>query len=293
MALQDVLATSVTGEGYFSTIFANAFFGNDATLQSLSTRTIYLRQGGYIQSDQSQYIPNQLGLNIDYAGNIDANGLTHLGGKVAIGISSTGNTDFDTYDVVIGGNTKIAGSVQIKGRLDGADGTLHDVNITGNSTFAGDIDSGPLLLSSETTPGQTVTYSNQWANLGPNNDSNFVTDVTGTYTINGTTYNFTSAAIYLSDYRYNSKYRYYELGFLLRLFRNGANVYSNTVYTQSERSIPNPLKYFFTGTFTYTYNTHGAKTFRLRNMPTTPPSEIGSVFIKTDSDGNGTLRIKL
>lgn len=118
MALQDVLATSVTGEGYFSTIFANAFFGNDATLQSLSTKTIYLRQGGYIQSDNTGYIAQTQGLRIDYDGNIDANQNTHLKGKVAIGVPLTNNSDFNTYDVVIGGNALIAGTAKIKGAVD-------------------------------------------------------------------------------------------------------------------------------------------------------------------------------
>jgi hypothetical protein len=97
-ALTDILASEVTGTGYFSTIFANAFFANDATLQSLSTRTIYLREGGYIQSDESQYVPGELGLNIDNAGNIDANGNTHIGGVCTIDGTTT-----------ISGNTTIAG----------------------------------------------------------------------------------------------------------------------------------------------------------------------------------------
>ena len=130
MALQDILATSVAGEGYFTTIFANAFFANEATLQSLSTRTIYLRAGGYIQSDQSQYIPETLGLNIDYAGNIDANGKTHLGGKVAIGVPRN-TSDLDNYDVVIGGNTKISGV------LSGATGDFTGTINANGGTFTG------------------------------------------------------------------------------------------------------------------------------------------------------------
>ena len=98
MALQDILATSVAGEGYFSTIFANAFFANDATLYSLSTKTIYLRQGGYIQSDNTGYVYHQQGLLIDYDGNIDANGNTHIGGVCTIDGTTT-----------IGGNTTIGG----------------------------------------------------------------------------------------------------------------------------------------------------------------------------------------
>lgn len=111
LALEDILASNAAGEGYFSAVFASAFFGNAATLASLSVRTIYLRYGGNIQSDYSQYSQETLGLNIDYRGNIDANGDTHLGGKVAIGVPRQGNPDFGYYDVVIGGNTKVTGRI--------------------------------------------------------------------------------------------------------------------------------------------------------------------------------------
>lgn len=120
-ALADILASEVAGTGYFSTIFANAFFANDATLQSLSTKTIYLREGGYIQSDETGYVSETQGLRIDYNGYLDANNNVHLGAgnnkKVAIGVPLTGNSDFNNYDVVIGGNTLIGGSVQLGGNI--------------------------------------------------------------------------------------------------------------------------------------------------------------------------------
>ena len=129
MALEDILATQVTGEGYFSTIFALAFFANSATLQSLSVRTIYLSSYGTIQSDLNTYSPERTGLRIDANGNIDANQNTHIGGKVAIGVDLNGNTDFSNYDVVIGGNTKITGHLEgatgeFNGDLKGGNGYL-------------------------------------------------------------------------------------------------------------------------------------------------------------------------
>jgi hypothetical protein len=101
MALEDVLATQNITSGAFSYIFAQSFWANEASMNALSTKTIYIRQGGYIQSDNTQYVPHQHGLKIDSDGNIDANQNTH-----------------------IGGNCTIDGNATIKGTLDGADGSF-------------------------------------------------------------------------------------------------------------------------------------------------------------------------
>lgn len=118
MALQDILAVTETSTGYFNTAFANSFFTNTGVMEELSVRTIYLRSGGYIMSDISQYSQESRGLRIDAAGNLDANQNTHIKGKVAIGVPLTGNSDFSTYDIVVGGNALIAGTAKIKGAID-------------------------------------------------------------------------------------------------------------------------------------------------------------------------------
>ncbi|MBO7735087.1 MAG: hypothetical protein J6S67_21165 [Methanobrevibacter sp.] len=132
MALEDILALNNASDGYFASLFASAFWTNSATMEKLSTKTIYLRQGGYMMSDNLLYEEGVTGLRIDAAGNLDANGNTHIAGKVAIGVplkNSQGQleSDFDDYDVVIGGNTKIGGNVDLK-----------DVNIGGNTIIEGD-----------------------------------------------------------------------------------------------------------------------------------------------------------
>lgn len=134
-ALEDVLATTVAGTGYFSTIFAQAFFGNSATLNSLATKEIYLRQDGFIQSDNVTYVAQTTGLKLDADGDIDANGDTHIAGKVAIGVPLKNTQgqympDFNDYDVVIGGRTKI------QGHLEGATGTFSGVLNTDKECFA-------------------------------------------------------------------------------------------------------------------------------------------------------------
>ena len=132
MALEDILALNNASDGYFASLFASAFWTNSATMEKLSTKTIYLRQGGYMMSDNLLYEEGVTGLRIDAAGNLDANGNTHIAGKVAIGVPLKDNqgqlaSDFEDYDVVIGGNTKIAGNVDLK-----------DVNIGGNTIIEGD-----------------------------------------------------------------------------------------------------------------------------------------------------------
>ena len=121
-ALEDILYLNETNNGYFAAIFSQSLFANDATINSLATKTIYLREGGYIQSDIEEYEPQTTGLLIDSAGNIDANGDTHIAGKVAIGVNlkdSNNNyeSDFENYDVVIGGHTKIGGNVDFTGSI--------------------------------------------------------------------------------------------------------------------------------------------------------------------------------
>ena len=138
-ALEDVLRTNVAGPGYFSTIFTESFFTNDATMESLSTKVIYLRQNGHIMSDRTTYDFQRNGFKLDSNGDIDANGNMHFGAsstnKVAIGVDlynaqNQYMPDFNDYDVVIGGRTKI------QGHLEGATGTFSGVLNTDKECFA-------------------------------------------------------------------------------------------------------------------------------------------------------------
>lgn len=136
-ALEDVLACQNISNGYFAAIFAQSFFTNEATMNSLSTRTIYLRYGGYIQSENTQYVPQAHGLRIDNDGNIDANGDTHIGGNCTI----DGNT-------TIGGNASFAGRLNgadgsFKGTLNGVNGSFTTLTIADYIRSADEIDFGP------------------------------------------------------------------------------------------------------------------------------------------------------
>lgn len=151
MALQDILADSNAGSATFSTAFAGYFWAACASMNTLDVCTIFLRSTGAIQSDYQTYSEETRGLRIDARGNLDANGNTHLGAtsqnKVAIGVPLSGNTDFNNYDVVIGGRTLIKSGAKIQGQLDGATGNFNGVVIAKGFIFDG-IEPGNILLQS-------------------------------------------------------------------------------------------------------------------------------------------------
>lgn len=118
-ALDDILQLNNADNGYFAALFAQALFANNAFLYALSSKIITLREGGYIKTDN--HSQENAGFMLDYDGNIDANRNTHIKGKVAIGVPLSGNTDFNTYDCVIGGNTRIWGNAVFEGQLKGGD----------------------------------------------------------------------------------------------------------------------------------------------------------------------------
>ena len=142
-ALDDILQLNNADNGYFAALFAQALFANNAFLYALSTKLITLRgPDGYIQSDNyDPESPESVGFRVSHNGNADFNGDTHIAGKVAIGVPLRGNSDFSSYDVVIGGNTKISG------KLDGASGTFNGMIIAKGFSFDG-IQPGEIVLVS-------------------------------------------------------------------------------------------------------------------------------------------------
>ena len=94
--LEDVLSLHDITDGYFATLFANSFFGNQAALNSLSVRTIILDTNGSITSKKTEFINTELiksGFKIDADGNIWANQNTYIGGTLIVaGSGIIGNT---------------------------------------------------------------------------------------------------------------------------------------------------------------------------------------------------------
>ena len=158
MALEDILANSGAGTATFSNAFAQNFWAACANMETLDVKTIYLRNNGKIQSAELTYVPESVGTRIDADGDIDANGNTHIKGKVAIGVPLTGNTDFNDYDVVIGGSALIKDDTTIKGNLDGATGSFSGV-ITAKGFIFDGIEPGEKLLQDDI--GTWATYSTE------------------------------------------------------------------------------------------------------------------------------------
>lgn len=170
MALEDILAANNPASGYFNALFAQAFFTACADITTLDVKTIYLRQTGAIQSANVAYDMQRAGLRIDSSGNIDANGNMHFGAsstnKVAIGVDLYNSQnqympDFNDYDVVIGGRTKI------KGILDGATGTFRGALSGASGTFEGSVsgESGKfnsiVMHNLESGSVQNASYSSE------------------------------------------------------------------------------------------------------------------------------------
>lgn len=251
-ALTDILACNNASSGFFATIFASSFFANAASIENLSTKTIYLKSGGNIQSEETAYIANQQGLKIDADGNIDANGSTHIG-----------------KSCVIDGNTTIEGNALFKGIIEADTGIMHDVQILGDSVFSGDIYSGPLELSSKNPTPKTVTFA-AGTTFGDTELARIrLHSGTGLYG----TIEFTSAALsYAEDYRGTFT--------TLILNNNGSMVF----YSQQE----NVRGYILDYDLSFTYNiSSDAKTFKLTSLPTMEPQEIGVIW-----NDRGTLKIK-
>ena len=256
MALEDILATQVTGEGYFSTIFALAFFANSATLQSLSVRTIYLSSYGTIQSDLNTYSPGRTGLRIDANGNIDANQNTHIGGICNIdGDTTIGGT------CTINSNGSINGDISILGRA----------VIGGRAIFRGEIESGPLHLNNNTPAPSVVTYpaGTDIGNQIPFSDLDGITDVDGTYgNVQFDTIRAGFGGTGQSIYTY------------LHLYKEGNKVYDGY--------FPGYTHYYLLFQLSYTVRIPASsKTFKLIGIPTAKPQTSNYVYV----DENGFLKL--
>lgn len=288
MALEDVLATNVAGNGYYSTIFAQAFFGNSATLNSLATKEIYLRQNGYIQSDNVTYVAQTTGLKLDADGDIDANGDTHIAGKVAIGVPLKNTQgqympDFNDYDVVIGGRTLIKSGTKIKGELEGATGTFSGALSGASGTFEGLLQCGSLQVTNRdltrylfNIPANTYVTDiyNVLKNYCPHNDDTYhnVSDLFSSYNTPVLKYGNTIIRNMLLDY-----FQPYSDVSCWVYFNDGA-IKISTSWEYPDHS-EEPLQ--------LTYVVPGNQILQIINLPDFKPIESGIVY----ADSNNFLKI--
>jgi hypothetical protein len=134
-ALTDILASHTTSTGYFDAAFCNAFFANSASINALQTKTITLKSGGELLSDD--YVKNESGIRVGYEGDADFNNNLHIGGNATIDgtthISGTTTIDGTTHiggNATIDGTTHIGGSALIEGVLTVSSGEIKSSNYT-------------------------------------------------------------------------------------------------------------------------------------------------------------------
>lgn len=179
-AMSEIMQYEKDNPNVFPVLWAANFFALWANITNLTVKTIFLRHNGAIQSDGLLYVPETVGLKINTNGDIDANGDVHLGSnpqagqrspnKVAIGVPLSGNTDFNTYDVVIGGKALIKSDTTIKGKLEGATGnfsgmvTAKGLNISGFA--AGDVELLQIYMNISGGAGATSSKSYRCVGTG-------------------------------------------------------------------------------------------------------------------------------
>ena len=237
-ALQDILTNAPATTGYFSTAFCNAFFANQASVNALSTKVIFLQGDGVIKSDN--WVSGESGLLIDAAGNIEAYGTTYIGENAIIAGNISGATG------TFSGNLNITGEAVLKGR------TI----IEGDAIFKGDIDSGPLELNSVQPTPKIYTYpAGSKIPFGE-----LCYNVIGTY--NGTISFDTCSCGQGSG-----------VSTRLSLKKNGIIVYQEEHQgdTSNKHTLDYNMTYYYNGT-------SGSKTFKLKNLPTTQPAESNTIW---------------
>lgn len=247
--------TDVIAMGTFGVLFASAFFAHSAVIDRLGVQTIILKNGGLIKSDN--FVSGQSGFCLD-------------------GIN--GRAEF--YHGYFGGNVK----------------------------FSGEIDSGPLLLSNTnpTANGQTTTFTigtscqEVWNYLQTYGSAKF------DGSCGGTSFTYVSIALEKSETYNDSSTDHYET-YKLYFYDENMNkikaynypiyqtlkVHKTTTYYQGINSYDvdrgttwESLSY--TELVFTPQEISGAKTFKLKNLPTSMPVGVGAGVVYQE---NGVLKI--
>ena len=135
-ALTDILEVNQADTvGYFSTVFASAFFSNTATIKSLATRTIEIEADGMINS--RGYVRGQSGWFIK------GNGEAQFG---KVEISEDGNVRINNG--YFSGNVE-ATSGTFRGTIYATDGTFRGTIYATDGEFSGELDCGALQVRRE------------------------------------------------------------------------------------------------------------------------------------------------
>ena len=213
--------------------------------------------------------------NVTVRGTVDGsviNGSTINGGSITIGT----NFSVDKDGLLIAENGKFRGSV------DATDGSFDNCSINNctighNVNFFGNIHSGPLDLTDETPAGSTKTFSSSdyLKNL-----YSYVKDTLKGYTYTGVIDGKDFDIISVNHYtKYNNSGDDVHWGDI-KAYKEGSEIFSKT-YSKTTSNI----KLNIPVSITISMNSD-AKVFKLKNLPTGIPEEVGTVYVK-----DGYLRI--
>lgn len=213
--------------------------------------------------------------NVTVRGTVDGsvvNGSTINGGSITIG----SNFSVDKDGLLIAENGKFRGSV------DATDGSFDNCSINNctighNVNFFGNIHSGPLDLTDETPAGSTKTFSSSdyLKNL-----YSYVKDTLKGYTYTGV---IDGKDFDIISVNHHTKYKNsgddVHWGDI-KAYKEGSEVFSKTY-----RKTTSNIKLNISASITISMNSD-AKVFKLKNLPTGIPEEVGTVYVK-----DGYLRI--
>jgi hypothetical protein len=234
--------------GWFGAVFAARIVAQQAFIEKLAAQVITLQEGGLIQSEN--FRADQSGFRIKHDGDAEFNEVT---------IRATG-----TFN---------------NGRFSGieADG----MQISGNSSFSGDIDSGVLKV----LPSSPVSFS--LANPSPQQISTFMDNVRNTLGYPSNIANFTL-------FPTTGTITYYYDGYITKTIKSMQFVFSG--YMTSKHLIITPTSGSNVSSshdivdLSFTVGT-SARTVRLVNLPTSTNTQH-EVFRISDGNGNYDLKIK-
>lgn len=189
--------------------------------------------------------------------------------QTGFGIMGNGDAYFN--------NGKFRGIIEatsgtFNGTINAKEGVLQSVIILGDSTFSGDIFSGPLELSSTKPSGAIITIP-----AGLTRKTGYrLSHGVGTYK------GFSFIEMWIStDNDLDRTGDYAKLNLY-----NGSDYYTEKGEKGTGR-LPDKVLFKFTDTLTFQYAVASdAKTFKLKNLPTVKPSESGTVW-----NNNGVLNI--
>lgn len=226
------------------------------------------------------------GWAIDYSGKSEFNNVTVRG---TVNGSVVKGSTIDGGSITIGSNFSvdkdgllIAENGKFRGSVDATDGSFDNCSINNctighNVNFFGNIHSGPLDLTDETPAGSTKTFSSSdyLKDL-----YSYVKDTLKGYTYTGVIDGKDFDIISVNHHtKYNNSGDDVHWGDI-KAYKEGSEVFSKT-YSKTTSNI----KLNISASITISMNSD-AKVFKLKNLPTGIPEEVGTVYVK-----DGYLRI--